>query len=297
MIKSLPITLRILLWPFTWLPLVVVHFMGAALGMTLAAFSQKDRALLRENLEQSGICKDPSALDKLVWANIAESGKGLLETFAVWQRSEACLLSWVKQCDGWDEVEAALAEGKGIIFLTPHLGCYEIVSLYCASHHPITVLYRPPKQAWLLPLIESGRTRGKAKLAPATTQGVRDLLLALRRKEAIGILPDQIPSTGEGEWAPFFGRPAYTMTLASKLAQKTGAAVITVFGERLPFGRGFHLHFRRQPDGCIDSVTGLNSVIETEIRRCPEQYLWSYNRHKTRNHARPGWKKKTAPKT
>jgi KDO2-lipid IV(A) lauroyltransferase len=106
------------------------------------------------------------------------------------------------------------------------------------------------------------------------------LLIALKQGEAVGILPDQAPSSGEGEWADFFGRPAYTMTLASKLAQKTGASVIMAFGERLRFGRGYHLHLSRLPDAAIFSTTGLNQTIEGQIRQCPQQYLWSYNRHK-----------------
>jgi KDO2-lipid IV(A) lauroyltransferase len=240
----------------------------------------------RENLSQSGICRDAKEFRRIFRQSIGESGKAILETFAIWQRHEHGLISWVRQCDGWNDVEAALAQGKGIIFLTPHLGCFEITSLYYSAHHPITVLYRPPKQEWLLPFMLRGRTRGNVRLAPATTKGVRDLLHALKQKEAIGILPDQIPAQGEGEWAPYFGRQAYTMTLASRLANKTGAAIFMVFGERLPLGAGYHLHFTRLPDGCINSVTGLNEAIEAQVRQCPAQYLWTYNRHKIRHHAK-----------
>jgi KDO2-lipid IV(A) lauroyltransferase len=184
---------------------------------------------------------------------------------------------------GWQIVENALQTGKGIIFLTPHLGCFEITSIYYGNQHPITVLYRPPKLKWLEALILRGRSRTGVSLATADTKGVRKLMQALKRGEAIGILPDQIPAAGEGEWADFFGKPAYTMSLASKLAEKTGATVIMGFGERLENGAGYALHLNK-----LDSIatpTLLNQAIEQQIAQKPGQYLWSYNRYKVRSHA------------
>jgi KDO2-lipid IV(A) lauroyltransferase len=151
----------------------------------------------------------------------------------------------------------------------------------------MAVLYRPPRQKWLLPLITNGRERGKISLAPANAQGVKQLLQALKRGEAIGILPDQAPLEGEGEWAPFFGRPAYTMTLASKLAQKSGAQVFMAFGERLSFGGGYNIHIRAVNAGGIDTPALLNAEIERTIQQCPTQYLWMYDRYKVRNQAPP----------
>jgi Kdo2-lipid IVA lauroyltransferase/acyltransferase len=182
-------------------------------------------------------------------------------------------------------VDDALKLGKGLIFITPHLGCFEITSIYYGSKHPITVLYRAPKQAWLMPLIEAGRSRTGVTLAEANAAGVRKLMQALKRNEAIGILPDQIPAEGEGEWADFFGKPAYTMTLASKLAEKTGAAVILAFGERLPNGAGYAIHLSRLEDGAIATPALLNKAIEAQIAQNPSQYLWRYNRYKQRRHA------------
>lgn len=269
------------------LPLPIVQGLGWLLGWAQYLCNPAIAATLRGNLQASQVCAGNSALRRMLRKNVGESGKALLETLAIWQRDYATVLSWVRRCDGWEEVEAALAEGKGIIFLTPHLGCFEITSLYYGAKHPVTVLFRPPKQSWLLPLLRQGRQRGKVKLAKANVHGVRALLEALRRREAIGILPDQIPRAGEGEWSHFFGRPAYTMTLASRLAHKSGAAIIMAFGERLPFGRGYHLHFKRLPAGSIDSVDGLNRAIEEQVRQCPHQYLWSYPRHKVPRHAKP----------
>ena len=128
--------------------------------------------------------------------------------------------------------------------------------------------------------IDTGRSKGQVKLAPANVQGVRLLMQALKKGEAIGILPDQIPNEGEGEWADFFGKPAYTMTLASKLAEKTGATIIMAFGERLANGQGYEIHL-----SAVESIATpalLNLAITQKITQKPEQYLWRYNRYKVR---------------
>ena len=145
------------------------------------------------------------------------------------------------------------------------------------------MLYRPPKLKWLERLILKGRTRTGITLAEANASGVRKLMQALKRGEAIGILPDQIPKAGEGEWADFFGKPAYTMTLASKLAEKTGATIIMAFGERLKHGTGYAIHLTKVDS--IATTAQLNHAIEQQIAQQPSQYLWSYNRYKVRSHA------------
>jgi Kdo2-lipid IVA lauroyltransferase/acyltransferase len=266
------------------LPLPIIHGLGVLLGWLSYISFSKHKRVMRRNIDLCGF-----ALDKklLLRQNIAETGKALLETFPIWLRSQSSVLALVKDCHGWQHVDAALAAGKGIIFLTPHLGCFEITSLYYGARHPMAVLFREPRQRWLLPLINSGRQRGKITLAPANSGGVKQLLQALKRGEAIGMLPDQAPFEGEGEWAPFFGRPAYTMTLVSKLAQKTGAQVLMAFGERLPSGKGYHIYIQPINAGGIDTPAMLNAEIERTIQQCPAQYLWSYDRYKARHQALP----------
>lgn len=265
------------------LPLPAIHLIGKAFGWLLHLCTPGSALIQRENLMQSGLCDTPYKLKPVIRANISETGKAILETLAIWQWPQEKALQLVKECKNWHLVEEALNKGKGLIFLTPHLGCFEITSIYYASRHPITVLFRPPKKSWLAPLIDSGRTKGQVKLAPANAQGVRALMQALKKGEAIGILPDQIPSAGEGEWAAFFGKPAYTMTLAGKLAEKTGATVIMAFGERLANGQGYEIHLTKLES--IATPDLLNQAIEQQIRQKPEQYLWRYNRYKARRHA------------
>lgn len=259
------------------LPLPVLHGIGAVIGRSYFGSGKHGRRT-RDNLAAAGLTNDASSLQQLIRSSAAESGKGMLETFAIWLRPQQEVVGWVRECHGWEHVEQAWQQQRGIIFLTPHLGCFEITAQYYAAHRPMSVLYRPPRQSWLAPLIAQGRERGQLKLAPTTMTGVRDLLKALKRHEAIGILPDQNPGKNEGEWADFFGRPAYTMTLVERLAETVDATVLLAFGERLPRGQGFTLHI--EPFEGAPTPAGINRNIERLVRRKPEQYLWSYPRHR-----------------
>lgn len=263
-----------------------VQAMGAGVAKFIHFVSPSYYKLLRENLTISGLFAKQADFEQAVKTNIAETGKGIFESLKIWQMSDAEAASLVKNIYGWDCVETAIAAKKGIIFLTPHLGCFEITSIYYAAQQPITVLYRPPRQRSLEPLIVKGRSKGLVKLAPANASGVRLLMQALKKGEAIGILPDQLPASGEGEWTEFFGKPAYTMTLASKIAEKTGAQVIMAFGKRLSVGKGYELYLTPLAAGTIATPALLNQSIETQIKQCPEQYLWRYNRYKTSENAR-----------
>lgn len=260
-----------------WLPLWLVHVLGGALGRLAYWLSPTYRRHLRENLAQAGM--DPA----LRLAVAAESGKQMLELSRIWMRTldEAC--EQVVEVVGWTHVEAARASGKGIVFLTPHLGCFEITAQYLSSHFPITVLYRPPKNASFQYLIETGRQREQLHLAPADLSGVRSLIKALKRGQAVGLLPDQAPKTGEGVWLDFFGRPAYTMTLAARLTE-TAATTLMTWGERLPDGRGYRVHFAppqtELTGDTVNRAQQINSEVEHLVRQCPEQYLWGYNRYK-----------------
>lgn len=267
------------------MPLAGLHFFGAGLGWLVYGLSPTYRRRLRENLRASAVCGDARALKHTLRATVAAAGEGVTELCKVWFGREAEIGRLVS-CADWAVVEAARSSGRGLIFLTPHLGCFEISALYGAQRLPLTVLYRPPKSAALEAIMVAGRSRGMARLAPANLKGVRLLIQALRRGEAIGVLPDQAPGVGEGVWADFFGRPAYTMTLVTRLQQATGAAVVMAFAERLPHGAGYRLHLERVPADPL-SPASLNRAVEHAVRRCPAQYLWGYNRYKVPAGAEP----------
>ena len=264
------------------LPLSWLHAFGSLLGWLTWLLSPTYRRHMRENM---ALALGEAEAARIRPAAIAEAGKGMLELPRIWLRTQAETVSLVVRVSGWELVEAASREGRGILYLTPHLGCFEVTAQYLSTHAPITVLYRPPKRAWLQAMIEAGRARAQLHLAAADLSGVRGLLKALRRGEAVGMLPDQAPRSGEGRWLDFFGRPAYTMTLAGRLVE-TGATVIMVWAERLPAGAGYHFHLQQptQPIcGTVDErAQQINQQIEVLVRQCPQQYLWGYNRYKRR---------------
>ncbi len=274
--------LTYILKPLSLLSLPTVHRLGHVVGLIMYYLTPDSKKIAFQNLTQSNLFQDSLPVDSTLKLNAIENGKAILESLAIWQKNSEQTLTWVKSCNNWGIVEKAIARKKGIIFLTPHMGCFEITSIFYGAHYPITVLFRQPKRKWLSALILKGRSHNQVHLAPANTNGVRKLLQALKRGEAIGILPDQIPAKGEGEWAPFFGKPAYTMLLASKLAEKTGATVIMAYGERLPDGTGFEIHLTELPEGAIATPALLNKAIEKQIAQNPTQYLWSYPRYKVR---------------
>ena len=266
------------------LPLRTVQALGATLARLVFALSARERNRLDQNLRQAGY-DDP----QLRSAAIAEAGKTLAEMPWLWTRPQTEIIELVQDVVADASVCEALAQGKGVIYLTPHLGSFEVAAQYAASLSPITAMYRPPRQSRLEPFIRAGRARGDVRLATADMQGVFTLLRALRNSEWVGILPDQVPSKGEGEWIEFFGRPAYTMTLTHRLQKSTDAFVVLVFCERLPRGGGYKIHLASLPPPAPgESPTRqLNRGLEQLIRRCPAQYLWSYNRYKVPAGAAP----------
>ena len=264
-------------------PLPVLHRLGAALGWLVYLASPSHRRRMRANLALAGFAEHlPQA--------IAESGKSIVELPFIWCAAPERVARHAS-VDNWALVQDTLDSGRGIVFLTPHLGCFEIVAQAIALRTPLTVMYRPPRKAALIPLIEGARARHNLMLAPANLSGVRILAKCLKKGQPIGLLPDQVPSDGEGVWADFFGRSAYTMTLPAKLAQMGRARIILTYAERLPRGKGYLIHFApfdATLDGsAADQARTINAAMEQLIARSPAQYFWSYNRYKVPPGAAP----------
>ena len=269
------------------LPLPLLHALGIAVGWLIYWAPGRHSGRMRNNLFDSGLCTPGRDCKRLLRQTIGESGKAIVELLPVWLRPYDKVVKLVRGTSGWAHIDAARAAGKGIILIGPHVGCFEIINLYYASLHPFTAMYKPPRKPVLAALMLAGRQRGQATLVPTDLSGVRAQLAALKRHEAIGILPDQVATGGDGVWAPFFGRPAYTPTLVASLQRKTGAAAFFVAAERLSWGRGYHIHVypldTPLPADKTAAATLINRGVEDIVRRFPAQYLWSYNRHK-----RPG---------
>ena len=276
--------LSVLLRAAARLPLGVLHAVGTVLGWAMYGMSPTYRRHLRENLARAGY--DDAATRR---AAIAAAGQMLTEIPPVWFSPPERIARLVKRVEGEAAALEALRQGKAVLFLTPHMGCFEVAAQYAALRAPITVLYRPPKVAWLDPLMREGRVRRNVRLVPANLAGVRELFNAVRRGEAVGFLPDQVPGVGEGEWAELFGSPAYTMTLAAKLAARDNLECFLAFARRLPRGEGYEILLRPFPAQLENESPArrLNRAIEALVRECPAQYLWGYNRYKVPAGAAP----------
>lgn len=259
------------------LPLSLMHSLGWLLGWGVFAFSGVYRRRFLRNAKQAGY-------GRAQWLGaVGQAGRLVAELPRLWLGPPVPIY-W----DGEQHVEAALEQGRGIVFLTPHLGSFEITAQAYAQRfgmrQPVTVLFRPARQAWLRAIVSTARTRPGLHAVPTTMSGVKRMLKALREGQSVGLLPDQVPPEGLGVWAPFFGRPAYTMTLSARLAQQTGAAVLLVWGERLAWGRGYRVHMRplaqELPADPAQAAASINRAMEQLIEACPRQYLWGYARYK-----------------
>jgi KDO2-lipid IV(A) lauroyltransferase len=262
-----------------------LHACGALAGWLTYGLSPSYRRRLRENAALAGI----TAADR--HAAVAEAGRLVLEMPRLWLRPAGQPIAEDVRWEGAELIESRLGHPGGLVILTPHMGCFEIAAQAYAerfgARQPLTVLYRPARQAWLREFEETARLRPHLATAPASLAGVRQMIRALRRGETVGLLPDQVPPDGQGVWVPFFGKPAYTMTLATRLVHQTGALILMLWCERLPRGRGYVVWVSELaeplPPAGDDSAAALavNRSMESLIRQHPAQYLWGYHRYKS----------------
>ena len=263
---------------FSGWPLWALHALGHAVGWLAWLLSPTYRRRFIQNARQAGLGWPQ------VWPAIGHAGAMSTELPRLWF-GRPVPVQWA---DDRAAVQA-YAGGQGVIFLTPHLGCFEVTAQalaerFSAQHGPLTVLYRPARRQGLAEVMLSARNRPGLEAVPTTLAGVRQMIKALRAGRAVGLLPDQVPPDGMGVWAPFFGKPAYTMTLAARLAAQTGAQPVLIWGERLPWGQGYRLHTSAlghdlSPDLEV-AVVQINQAMEGLVAQRPGQYLWGYARYK-----------------
>ncbi len=278
-----------MLWVFRFLsvwPLSLLHAIGSLMGWVVWGLSPGYREQFRANSLQAGFSFER------VRPAIAETGRFVAELPRLWMRpqSESCLAN--VRVEGQSEVTAAFAEGRGVIFFSAHCGSFETAPQALAElFGPITAIYRPARKAWLARLESIARNRPNLTVLPASLKGIRQMQRALRANQAVALLTDQVPPEGQGVWSPFFGKPAYTMTLAARLALQNGAKLLPVSCDRLSGGRGFSLRIwpaldmpaagrAADPDTLLKAVTQVNQAIEAIVRAQPGQYLWAYARYK-----------------
>jgi len=260
------------------LPLAIAQLFGASLGFLAYIGSKQYRSLFHPQYEAVVRARN---LPFKLWGAVRASGMLFSDSLWIWRNPQKAL--HLVEVQNWDVVESAINEGHGLVMLTPHLGGFEIIPRVLAQHFPATILYRPSRQAWLNEVVEEGRAYPNMHFVPTNLNGVRQMTRALTRGEAIGILPDQVPSGGEGVWVPFFGRPAYTTPLPARLANRNNTPVIMFTAKRKGLGKGWLMQATRLSPLSEDATVGaaeLNVAIENAVLVAPEQFIWSYNRYK-----------------
>ncbi len=274
-------------------PLRATQRLGGWLARPLIRVPGRARDSLLLNLALCFPELDRAARAELAERSLAEALRAMLELGPLWCWRRERVLRLVREVVGQEQLDAALASKRGVVLLGPHLGSWEIVGLYMSAHTTVTSLYRPPRVRRLERVYRRARERFGARLVPTDAGGVRELYRALQRGEVIGVLPDQDPGRNSGMFAPFFGQMANTSMLAARLLAGTDAVPLFAWAERLERGRGFRLHFCEAnlgplQRGDVEQATrALNSELERLIRTCPEQYLWSYQRFRSRPPGQP----------
>ncbi len=276
---------RALLAGWSRLPISWARAWGGALGGLVARVPNEQRAVSELNLKLCFPDLPAAERRRLARRSLEETGKALFELGALWRWPAERLAGLEEAVEGEELLEDTMAAGRGTVLLAPHLGNWEFLNPFLMRRGQLVTLYRPPRIAELDRVISQARGRTGCVSAPATRGGVRRVLRGLRAGELVLILPDQEPLKRFGVSAPFFGLPALTMTLVSRILRRTGARALYVFAERRPAGR-FRVRFVEAPDGLDDAdevaaAGRLNLGVESCVRLCPEQYLWSYKRFKT----------------
>lgn len=272
---------------FGQLPLRWMHRIGAMIGRLFLLFPNRNRRVAERNLELCFPDATEAERRRLLRRNFLETGRSLAELGYFWTRPAGDVLGLIQEVEGQAAFDAALNGDQGILLAAPHLGAWELLCQYLAARGPLTVLYREPRDPGVEAVVNAGRNRLGTELVRAGPQGVRRLFRALKEGRIVGILPDQQPKRGNGEFAPFFGIPALTMVLLTRLAAKSGAPVVFGFAERLDDSRGFRLHFRAAPEEVSSpdsriAVAALNRTVEEMVRIAPAQYQWGYKRFSIR---------------
>jgi KDO2-lipid IV(A) lauroyltransferase len=228
-------------------------------------------------------------IDGLARSSLRHTGCFAAESGMVWSR-DARWKSCIVAVDGFEVIDDARDAGRGVLVLVPHFGNWEVLNLFLGERYRLTALYDPPRVSSFDAILREGRTRTGSVLLAATAGGIRSLYSTLKDGGVVALLPDQYTATAAGEYAPFFGRLALTMTLAHRLAAKLRPRVVMAHARRLPDAAGFALGFEALTDleRCVDPhefLAVMNHAIERLVGTDPAQYQWEYKRFKGPKHS------------
>jgi KDO2-lipid IV(A) lauroyltransferase len=276
------------------LPLWLLQGIGATAGWLLFLFPNSRQRTAVRNVERCFPELSAAARRRLVRRSLTAEMTTFLETPMVWLCPERRLLSLVKSHENLALFDAAMKGGKGMLLLTIHMGSFEAGAIPLSAQYRLAGIYKPQKGA-LNDLSVQGRSRCQGILVPAVGGAGQTLMKLLDEAYGCYIMPDQDPPEGRGVFAPFFGIQAHTPTLAQRIARaRPGLPVVLMWVERLPWARGFAVHFSSPSPGFFDpdplaAATSLNADLEKIVRRCPEQYWWGYKRFRRRPPGEPAF--------
>ncbi|SMF14726.1 KDO2-lipid IV(A) lauroyltransferase [Alteromonadaceae bacterium Bs31] len=265
------------------LPLGLGRLLGAWIARLAWRFQPREAKVTQRNIDLCYPQLSQQQRYSLARASFIESGKLSIEINIVWHRSVQWVMDRIIAVHGSELLSKQhnAEQKQGLIVLGPHIGNWEVLGINISSFGPAAFLYQPPKQAYLEPLMLRSRARMGATLLATDVRGVAGLLRILKKGGTVGILPDQIPDEGGGEFADFFGQAAYTMTLVHRLVEKTQCRV--VMGLCLRQQNGFEVVYREPPAEIYSSdkalaLRALNQAVEEVVAYKPEQYQWEYKR-------------------
>lgn len=278
------IAASIALLPWSWL-----YGIGDVMASAWRRLDVRESKVARRNLELAYPPLSDPQRATLHRAVLQTTARQALETLRLWTRPHAENLALIHEVDGAELFDAALASGRGVIVAAPHYGNWELLNQWLASRTPLAILYRAPDSAIGEAFLQRMRSDTGERVTQIRAEGsaVRQLFKRLREGGVVGILPDQQPKAGDGEFAPFYGVQALTMTLLPRLAARSGATVLFAYCERRDWTPSFRLRFELAPldlsaDDASIAVRALNAAVEQIARRDPAQYQWTYKRYTLR---------------
>jgi len=271
---------------FSWITPRAAEYIAPVLAAVVWHLVPRLRRTTRINLSAVYPDMDPEERRKIGRASMTNYARGIFEAGMLWHWPLDRVFELFDEVQGFEHVEEAIGAGKGLIVAAPHCGSWEMLNLYLHSKGEAAILYKPTKFPEVDAMLLDKRRRGGAEMVPATASGLRRMFKLLKEGLFVALLPDQEPSRGGGEFAPFFGIEALTGVLLPRMAQRTGAPVIFAVCERRKGGR-YCVHLFK-PDQSIysdnmrEALTAVNRGIEQCIEVNTEQYLWAYKRFRNR---------------
>ncbi|MGK8936134.1 kdo(2)-lipid IV(A) palmitoleoyltransferase [Pluralibacter gergoviae] len=273
------------LWLLVQLPYPLLHIIGSSLGRAARPFLKRREKIAARNI---ALCfPEMNAADKetLLEQNFVSLGMGLIETGMAWFWSNARVKKWF-DVEGYANLTNALAENRGVMVVGVHFMSLELGGRAMGLCRPMMATYRRHNS----PLMEWVQTRGRLRSNKAMIdrRNLRGLVQALKAGEAVWFAPDQDYGPKGSTFAPFFSVPQAATTNGTRvLSRLSGAGLLTITMVRKANRRGYSLHISESitdypKDDELAAASYMNRVIEKEILRAPEQYLWVHRRFKTR---------------